>query len=315
MTHRQLKPWYFAIEGLNSFATGLYYNFLFFYLHQQFGFGDLQNLLVAAANGLLYTGCSWIGGRTGQTRGPFTALRFGCSIMAGALLAGCFLPFATAQLLVMVAWTFGIGFTWANLEALASDHEPPGRVPRMVGIYNLVWAAAAALSYFSGGAILEILGPRSLFVVPIVLHGAQLAIIHWIEPRARLALESPAPPSLDHLDHPDRPSPGRAQLFLRLAWLANPFAYIAISAVIPVIPGLAKRFDFSPMWAGFFCSIWFFARLGAFALLWVWPRWHYRFRWFTGAFVVQYESVSSSEPSVAIERSKIGATRSAIGCL
>jgi len=42
--------------------------------------------------------------------------------------------------------------------------------------------------------------------------------------------------------------------------------------------------------AGYFCSIWFFARLATFAVLWRWTRWHYRFRWLLWAFLVMIVS-------------------------
>ncbi len=64
-----------------------------------------------------------------------------------------------------------------------------------------------------------------------------------------------------------------------MAWLANPFAYIAIQTLIAVVPGLAQRLGLSTTHAGFICSVWCFARLGAFAGLWRWTGWHYRFGW------------------------------------
>jgi predicted MFS family arabinose efflux permease len=69
-----------------------------------------------------------------------------------------------------------------------------------------------------------------------------------------------------------------------MAWVANPFSYIAINAIIPVIPRLAEQFNLSPMFAGFFCSVWFFSRAAGFALLWQWTGWHYRFRWLIGTY-------------------------------
>ena len=44
-----------------------------------------------------------------------------------------------------------------------------------------------------------------------------------------------------------------------------------------MIPVVAARFNLSPMLAGFLCSVWFFVRMGAFILFWLWPGWHYRF--------------------------------------
>jgi len=73
--------------------------------------------------------------------------------------------------------------------------------------------------------------------------------------------------------------------FLRMAWLANPFAYIAINTLIAVVPSVALNLKLTTMAAGFCCSVWCFARLGAFALLWKWEGWHYRFRWLLLAYI------------------------------
>jgi len=70
-----------------------------------------------------------------------------------------------------------------------------------------------------------------------------------------------------------------------MAWLANPFAYIAVNTLIAVMPGLANKFGLSTMLAGFCGSAWCFARLGAFFGFWFWSGWHYRFSWLLGAYV------------------------------
>ena len=70
-----------------------------------------------------------------------------------------------------------------------------------------------------------------------------------------------------------------------MAWLANPFAYIAINTLVAVMPGVAGKLGLSTMAAGFCCSIWCFARLGAFCFLWNWSGWHYRFRWLLAAYL------------------------------
>jgi len=77
----------------------------------------------------------------------------------------------------------------------------------------------------------------------------------------------------------------KARAFLAMAWLANPFAYIAINTLIAVMPGVASRLGLSTMVAGFCCSIWCFARLAAFWGLWRWSGWHYRFRWLVAAYL------------------------------
>jgi predicted MFS family arabinose efflux permease len=71
-----------------------------------------------------------------------------------------------------------------------------------------------------------------------------------------------------------------------MAWLANPFAYIAINTLIAVVPGVARRLELTTMAAGFCCSTWCFARLGMFVFLWQWAGWHYRFRWLLVAYAL-----------------------------
>jgi MFS family permease len=78
-----------------------------------------------------------------------------------------------------------------------------------------------------------------------------------------------------------------------MAWLANPFAYIAINTLIATIPGIAAKFQMSPMFAGFICSLWCFVRLGAFVVLWRWTDWHYRFRWLAASFAVLIASFAT----------------------
>src|SRR5262249_19013342 len=77
----------------------------------------------------------------------------------------------------------------------------------------------------------------------------------------------------------------KGKWFLRMAWLANPFAYIALNTVIAVVPGVARKLGLSTTLAGFCCSVWCFARFGAFFVLWAWTGWHYRFRWLVTSYL------------------------------
>ena len=179
----------------------------------------------------------------------------------------------------------GLCFTWPTLEALVSEGEEPGGVPHMVGIYNVIWAFTAAAAYFTGGAMLEKLGPKSLFYIPAAIQLTQLGLTLWLESQAKPVQASRMSSKLGAPPPPLNPANSRPKLFLRLAWLANPFAYIAINTLIAVMPGVARRLELSTMFAGFCCSLWCFARLGAFFVLWRWNGWHYRFRWLLIAYL------------------------------
>ncbi|HYV27411.1 MAG TPA: MFS transporter, partial [Candidatus Eisenbacteria bacterium] len=176
-----------------------------------------------------------------------------------------------------------------TLEALVCEQESRAGLQRMVGIYNLVWASTGAVAYFTGGAMLEKWGLRSLFLVPMAIVILEWLVLYRLQ-RSSNSLNGPASVSSDEitgLRQPEQrhPSPATAKTFLRMAWLLNPFAYVAINSVIPVIPTLAHRLELTPMFAGFFCSVWLFARTAAFLWLWLWPGWHYRFGWLAGAYL------------------------------
>ena len=271
----------YTIEGLNSFATVIYFNYLYFLFRDRFGFDNKENLALAALIGLIYTVASWQAGRFAQRYGNFTALKIGFVVMAAGLFAGSQLGSVTGQIVIACVVNVGMCFIWPVLEALVSEGTGAARA---VGIYNITWALANALAYFVGGAIIQSFGYQSVFYVPLVFILVQLALVCWIE---KIHTHHVAPEAVAPLPpEPHRPSPGQARAFQQMAWLANPFAYIAINTLLAVMPGIAAHFQLSTSLAGFVCSLWCFARVAAFIGLWQWTRWHYRFRWLATAFAL-----------------------------
>ncbi len=289
MNSNRVKAGVFVLEGLNSLSVTLYLYYIFFFTQTRFGFTSRRNLVLAATVGFVYIFASVFGGRFGQRHGYFTALRVGFPIMAGALLVGLWVENVAAHLILLWVYTAGTCFTWPALEALVSEREPPLRLQRMIGVYNLVWAGTGAIAYFSGGALIERFGSKVIFAVPLAVHVFEWALAHWLESQASssaLSGGSPRSGPVVLAEIPLNPRPiQRVKTFLRMAWLANPLAYIAINTVIPTIPALARRLELSPRLAGYFCSVWLFARAIAFLVLWLWPGWHYRFRWMGGAYL------------------------------
>jgi len=310
MFSRRSKIVYFILEGLNSFALVYYFSYFYFFMGKTYGFGNAANLALAALNGGVYALISFWAGKFGRRFGYFTALRVGFVVMMGALLVGLGVHSAVGHILVMVIAVIGMCFTWPTFEGLVSERETRRGLQHMVGTYNVVWAGTAALAYFSGGAMLDKLGSKSLFYVPVALQLCQLGLTLWIERQIRRAARAhpagaPASRSASRKEearagtdpvvravgaaaampeaHPH--SPATTRKFLRMAWLTNPFAYIAINTLIAVMPGVAGRLGLTTTLAGFSCSVWYFARLGAFAGLWYWDGWHYRFRWLLSAYV------------------------------
>lgn len=283
MTLRQFKTQIFVLEGFNAFATGLYFNWIFFFTQNRLQFGVVENLALVALHGIIYTGAAWFGGWFAHRHGSFNGLKIGFAIMGVALALGTILPSALAQIFVIVAWTLGMCFTWPTLQSLISDGEASERMPRLAGIYNVVWSGVSAISYFIGGALLEKLGIAAIFWIPALIHLVQLVHVCWLEKNPVAISPVEKAQGRGEAIHP---APGPAETdaarfaqkkFLRYALLANPMAYVAINTVIPMIPIVAQRFALSPTMIGVFCSIWFFVRMAAFVLFWLWPGWHYRF--------------------------------------
>jgi len=287
MSDRRHKVWVFVLEGIAALATTFYGTYVFFLLRDKYGFGNVGNLSVAALQGLMGAVAAWQGGRFAQRCGYFTALQVGFGGMAVSLLAGWLMPGLVVQLLVLGGFITFACFVWPALEALVSEGESGEDLPRMVGIYNVVWGAATAVSFFCGGALFDHLGARSIFWLPAGIFGLEILLVWRLARRLQVTPHAPGP--LLSVSRERQTPNGRPfvnpRMFLWLAWLANPFAGIGIYTLVAIIPDKARELHLSATYSGFFCSIWFFARLAAFLLLWRWEGWHYRFRWLLGAFL------------------------------
>ena len=285
MTAGKSKLDVFAMEGINSLATTYFFYDVYFYTQAQFNFRALQNLVLAAALGAVYAVAAIFGGRFAQKFGYATSVRWGSGLMALVFLVGSQVEGLPATLAVIVAGTLALCLTWPALEALASEGEPPARLQSLVGIYNVVWAVTGAFAYFTGGAMMQKWGYKSIFYIPGILLFLEMALAFRLEReekrRPRVALN---PPWLRAAPE-GHASPVSPAVFLKMAWLANPLAYLAINTVVSTAPSLARSFKFTPMLAGFVWSIWLFVRAGAFVLLRLWPRWHYRFRFLAGSYI------------------------------
>jgi predicted MFS family arabinose efflux permease len=293
-SHQKIKFSCFTLEGLNSFATVLYFNYLYFFMRDRFSFDNKHNLALAAFLGFVYTISAWQAGKFAQRCGYFFALKIGFSIMAISLGAGLFLTSATGEILAAACITLGMCFIWPTLEALVSEGETAARLPRAVGIYNVVWAVTNASAFFIGGTLIENFGFKIILALPLAIALSQLALVFWLQRHAaEIAREVLNKPKTELPPEPHQPASPKAKAFLKMAWLANPFAYIAIQTLIAVIPGIAAKFQLSPMFAGFICSLWCFVRLGAFIALWHWTKWHYKFRWLVTAFAILIASFAT----------------------
>jgi predicted MFS family arabinose efflux permease len=301
--NQKIKFSCFTLEGLNSFATVLYFNYLYFFMRDRFGFDNKHNLALAAFLGFIYIFAAWQAGKFAQRCGYFFALKIGFSTMAVSFVAGLIFTSAPGQILAASCVTIGMCFIWPTLEALVSDGETAARLPNAIGLYNVVWATAAASSFFVGGTLIEKFGFKIILILPLVTVCFLLALVFWLQSHAaEMAREVLNKPKTELPSEPHHPASPKAKVFLKMAWLANPFAYVAINTLIAVIPGIAAKFHLSPMFAGFVCSLWCFIRLGIFVVLWHWTKWHYKFRWLAAAFAILIVSFATilTAPNLAV---------------
>jgi len=290
----RLKICLFGVTALIAACTTFFFYDLYFFTEERFGFGHLQNLLLAAGLGYIYSVTSYGAGRFAQRFGYFFCLRFGLITMILSMAVASRMDRPVMMLALAAVANCGMCFCWPPLEALMSEGEAPVRLQSLVGLYSVSWAIAGALAYFSGGAILQRLGLPWFFYVPICGFILVFLLLFWFE--KQVLNQPPAGPGIEQAAHliADRSgSPVRPAAFLQMGYLANPMAYVVLNTVVSTAPSLADRFQFKPMIAGFVCSIWLFARAAAFLFFRMWPKWHYRFRFLAIAYVAMILSFAA----------------------
>jgi hypothetical protein len=115
---------------LNSFATVLYFNYLYFFMRDRFGFNDRQNLALPRMIGLIYTSPR---GRPENSRSaaaisPRSKSAFG--VMIAGLAVGSQLHSVPALIAAATVVNVGMCFIWPTLEALVSEGETPAAAAR-----------------------------------------------------------------------------------------------------------------------------------------------------------------------------------------
>src|SRR6187551_101092 len=113
----RLSAGYYLVTALTALATSYYLTYLFFLLTAEFGFGDRQNLAVAALHGFVYIFAAVRCGRFAERRGYHTSLRVGLIGVLTCLVAGFFIRHAIGQVVLVVAYTSLLLFIWPALEA------------------------------------------------------------------------------------------------------------------------------------------------------------------------------------------------------
>src|SRR5262249_14504008 len=155
--------------AINSLATTYFFYYVYFLAQKKFGFTTIQNLGLAAVLGFSYVYAAIKGGQFAQRHGYFYSVRVGAAIMAVCFLIGASIDSWWPSFVLIMIANVGMCFTCPALEAMVSEGEPRHRMQSMVGIYNVTWAGAGAFAFFTGGAMIQHWGIRSMYLVPAAL--------------------------------------------------------------------------------------------------------------------------------------------------
>jgi MFS family permease len=279
---RALGPWFVA-EFLVSYASTLFLTGCYDYAEKGLGATAGQRLWMSAAWGFAYIFIAVLGGRISERFGPRAAAATFCA----ASLASCLIGLTAIALpriwmipLIMLPFNFTGTMIWPAIESGLT--RSPGKMPlsRRMAYYNLAWGSAGFLAMFTHG-MLESISFSLIFIAAALSCGlAAITLGVWAIPAHMIGAQH-VPDTQEGEHEIDDPAVRRrATLLLKMAWITNPLAYMAIYVLIPVMTQLTHVENLAL--AGMIGSIWFVVRFLGFAVAGHWTGWHYKVRWQLG---------------------------------
>jgi MFS family permease len=257
------------VTFIESFATVLLERGLYFFTHEQLGFGDVANLWLALGFGVAYAGGAVASDRMARVVGQKRLLCLLLLALAGSRALMAAFP---------LAWLLGVGFVavglfdgmkWPLVESYIVAGQEPRQALRTIGSFNIAWAGAVPLAVAASGPIIASPLPWALLGGAAAINLVTLWLIR------RLPAE---PVHLAH-DHPSRPLPDRLRRY-RALLVANRWTMLSSYALIflmaPLMPGIFARLGFEVEGATGPASLLDVVRVLAFFLLQRYAGWHGR---------------------------------------
>lgn len=257
----------FALTFLESIAATLIQRGLYFYTHEQLGFGQSQNLWLAFGFGAVYVVGAFVSHGAARRWGE-RRLLFGCLFGLLALHVVMALFAGPITLVIAVLGTAVIqGMKWPIVESYVSAGLSPKRLLKVLGRYNVTWAIAGFAAIGCTGLILSTGVPSLFFWCPALLNVLGIVI----------ALRLPqAPLHLEH-SHPERPAAGelvKLRGLLGSARWSMMGSYALLYVLAPLMPSLLERLGLSVAQAAPVASVLDAVRVVAFGLFGAWAGWH-----------------------------------------
>lgn len=259
-----------VVTVLASFGTGVVWNGLAFVTRDQYGFGEVENLLLAVFNGAAYVAAAFASGplirRVERLATPRTVLVGMLAIQAIC----CPLPVLVES--PWLIWIVGAMLSasaavqWPIVESFLSAGRDERSMREAIGWWNVAWMGAVAAAILGMAPLLASGRPSWTFLGLAILFTAAAAV-------ASLLPKAPA----DHADvaHPQHAS-DRYRRLLASSRVLLPLSYVLVGAISPLMPYLLSDLDAPLGWQTPTTSVWLLARIGIVVLLWRTHSWHGR---------------------------------------
>ncbi len=292
-----------AFTFVNSFASGITFNGIFFITKNVFGFSQVTNCLLGLVLGVTYIAGAMAAGPIMRRvhasgsglseRGVLTLLMLAAvginAIPIGAWMLAGDAPMrsAWAVWVYLAMYSALTGVLWPIVESYLSGGRAGGGLRRAMGIWNCTWSSALILAL---GCIGPLGDPARLGLPGFVAgFGALSALMLASLLHAGALLVLPALPR-----HPGehgheaggvggRAVPESYARLLRVHRILLPVVYFVMYALGPLLPGLAEK---ALEWTGdrkqieifapILTSVWLAARVGGFVVMGLWQSWHGR---------------------------------------
>src|SRR2546423_9428445 len=131
----------YIIEALASAGTNLLVSGIYFYMTSHYGWGLLENFLLASSQGVIYISSALMAHKVAGRLGNRNTLLLIYALMS-ALAMACLLARSSLAVACLLLLYSGLSvITWPILEGLVSAGLDSHLMSRRISRYNLVWAA------------------------------------------------------------------------------------------------------------------------------------------------------------------------------
>ena len=261
---RLVLPAVLLYAALTSVGTGLTMNGVFFVTAEQFGFGDLANLLLGLAVNLPYIPAAMLAGPLSKRWGARLTLVATIVIMIamGVVLAA--MPPAWAWWLLVPAYNACAGLQWPIVESYVASGRHGTDMRRSIGLFNITWAAAVGPGLWLISLFHDDLGRA--FVTLAIVHAVTLPTLAcW-----------PARPPAHDVELGRRHAGGEYPLLLRASRVLLPLSYVLINLITPLMPRIWDDLGVRSSMAPSLTSTWMVVRVPVFIAMYLWIGWHGR---------------------------------------